>query len=558
MSLLAGSVDTPFDTHTHDESQNVSDDDHEPSFPNPSSENVSNDQSMQREEDEQVVEDVMQSDHMSDAEDEHAGSDTDEHSDSDWSATERGKLKCKQTAREILAGNYEIDTHPSPPLEFPTSSEDTMDAEDTDKYRKSRGKSICILTNASEGSDMAPEGGLGTESNLQACRHGRLPLAAVKKAQELGMHTTWEAQAIADEYGKMLASIMAAAGLMTKATWAESIWNMYQAWYAGSNPKTSDENLKDYYCCQMKHYEDHKDKEQFPDLWAEICKFWSESVSGMKDMSSKAMVGWLMTCRDSFIQAAQTWCNMENIHVFGCVIYSGNDEAAHQAPGIFAGSSLCMQLASERQTDVTRLLDYLTTIIKYKHLDSTATVPLPAFAMLPGTSYDHTLLLKPQESRHDRIGLSPEAIAEEVEITHGQKNVPWRTLLDLLFSHKYTIFDWPSGVPAMGNDYHMEATVEDEDDHANYVVPVPAVSFSLKPWTADQHVLVHMMDLKAFDIPLVMSTFNQPLQLLSDSQAFLKTIPRGMHHEDAEEDRQSATTPTPSSPLAESSQEPPA
>ncbi|KAI6021968.1 hypothetical protein EDC04DRAFT_2607087 [Pisolithus marmoratus] len=344
-------------------------------FPNLSSENVSNDQSTQSEEDEQVVEDVVQSEHaevpdlgevnhVSDAEDEHAGSDTDEHSDSDWSATERGKLKCKQTAREILAGNYEIDTHPSPPLDFPTSSEDTMDAKDTNKYRKPRGKSVHILTNASEGSDMAPEDGLGTESNLQACRHGRLPLAAVKKAQELGMCTTQEAQAIADEYGKMLASIMAAAGLMMKATWAESVWNMHQAWYVGSNPKTSDENLKDYYCCQMKHYEGHKEEEQFPDLWAEICKFWSESISGMKDMSSKAMVGQLMACRDSFMQAAQTWCNVENIHIFRCVICSGNDEAACQAQGIFAGSSLCMQLTSERQMVITRLLDYLTTIIK--------------------------------------------------------------------------------------------------------------------------------------------------------------------------------------------------
>ncbi|KAI6008641.1 hypothetical protein EDC04DRAFT_2906934 [Pisolithus marmoratus] len=433
----SGSLDTASDAHPHDESQNVSNDDCEPSFPNLSSENVSNDQSTQSEEDEQVVEDVVQSEHAedpdlgevnhaSDAEDEHAGSDTDEHSDSNWSATKRGKLKCEQTAREILAGNYEIDTHPSPPLDFPTSSKDTTDAEDTNKYRKPRGKSVCILTNASEGSDVAPEDGLGTESNLQACRHGRLPLAAVKKAQELGMHTTQETQAIADEYGKC------------------------------ANPKTSDENLKDYYCHQMKHYKGHKEEEQFPDLWAEIHKFWSESISGTKDMSSKAMAGWLMTCRDSFMQAVQTWCNVENIHIFRCVIYSGNDEAACQAQGIFAGSSLCMQLASERQTDITRLLDYLTTIVKYKHLDSTATVPLPAFAMLPGTSYDHTLLLKPQESRHDRIGLSPEAVTEEVGITHGQKNVPWKTLLDLLFAHKYTIVDWPGGVPAVSQNFNVK------------------------------------------------------------------------------------------------------
>ncbi|KIK24188.1 hypothetical protein PISMIDRAFT_99060, partial [Pisolithus microcarpus 441] len=193
---------------------------------------------------------------------------------------------------------------------------------------------------------------------------GRLPLVAIKKAQELGMHTTREAQAIADEYSKTLVSIMAAAGLMMRATWVESIWNMHQAWYVGTNPKTSDKNMKDHYCHQMRHYESHKDEEEFPNLWVEICKFWSESIGGTKDVSSKAMVGQLMTCRDSFTQAVQTWCNVENIHVFGCVIYSGNDEAACQAQGIFLGSSLCTQLAGKRQTDVTRLLDYLTTIIK--------------------------------------------------------------------------------------------------------------------------------------------------------------------------------------------------
>ncbi|KIK11117.1 hypothetical protein PISMIDRAFT_123268 [Pisolithus microcarpus 441] len=239
-----------------------------------------------------------------------------------------------------------------------------MDVEDSDKYRKPKRKSHHILTKASEAPNLGPEDGLGTESKLHAHRHGRLPLVAIKKAQELGMCTAREAQAIADEYGKTLASIMAAAGLTMRATWAELIWNMHQAWYAGTNPKTSDENMKDYYCHQMRHYESHKDKEEFPDLWVEIHKFWSESISSTKDVSSKAMVGQLMTCRDSFTQAAQTWCNVENIHVFGCVIDSGNDKAAHQAQGIFSGSSLCTQLAGKRQTDITRLLDYLTTIIK--------------------------------------------------------------------------------------------------------------------------------------------------------------------------------------------------
>ncbi|KAI6156268.1 hypothetical protein EDD17DRAFT_1512594 [Pisolithus thermaeus] len=196
--------------------------------------------------------------------------------------------------------------------------------------------------------------------------------------------------------------------------------------------------------------------------------------------------------RDSFMQAVQTWCNVENIHVFGCVIYTGNDKAVHQAQGIFAGSSLCMQLAGERQTDIARLLDYLTTIIKYKVLSSMATIPLPTFAMLSGRSYDHVLALKPQESTCDRNQhVLPLVVLHklyQVEITCGQRNVPWKTLLDLLFTHKYTIVDWPAGVPAisqhfnvkhltadelhaltvpflkeqMGNDYHTETRIDDD------------------------------------------------------------------------------------------------
>ncbi|KAI6116100.1 hypothetical protein F5141DRAFT_1062238 [Pisolithus sp. B1] len=188
------------------------------------SENVSNDESMQSEEDEWAIENVMHS--------KHAASPTDEPSDSDW---------------------------------------------------KPKRKSDRILTKASEapGSDQEDEPGADNEGNT-----GRIGL----------------------EHAPSLVWVLRGPDLVL-------------------------ENFKDYYYHQTKHYESHKDEEEFPDLWVEIQKFWSESISGTRDMSSKAMVGWLMTCRDSFMQAAQTWCNMENIHVFGCVIYTGNDEAAHQAQG---------------------------------------------------------------------------------------------------------------------------------------------------------------------------------------------------------------------------------
>ena len=61
---------------------------------------------------------------------------------------------------------------------------------------------------------------------------------------------------------------------------------------------------------------------------------------------------------------AQTWCNVEDIQVCGCVIYTGSNKAVHQAQGIFAGSSLCMELASKKQVDVSWFFDYISTIMK--------------------------------------------------------------------------------------------------------------------------------------------------------------------------------------------------
>ncbi|KAI6115543.1 hypothetical protein EV401DRAFT_1889518 [Pisolithus croceorrhizus] len=419
LEQLSGPLDMSLDAHPPDE------DDHHESSLNLPSENVSNDQSMQSEEDEWAIENVMQS----------------EHAD----------------VLDLGAVNHAND-----------AEDEHADIKDMVKHRKPKRKSDHILTKASEAPDLDQEDEPGMESNLYAHRHGRLPLAAIKKAQQLGKCTTQEAQAIADEYGKTLESIMAAAGLMTRLHGQNQFGTCTKLGVL-LGPDFVLENLKDYYYRQMKHYESHKDEEEFPDLWVEIWKFWSESISGTKDMSLKAMVGQLMTCRDSFMQAAQTWCNVGNIHVFGCVIYTRNNEAACQAQGIFAGSSLCMQLAGERQTDIARLLDYLTTIIKYDMI----TV---------GRSYDHVLALKPQESTRDRSR-------------------------------------W-----AM--DYHMETRLDGDDEHGDYIVPEPALSFSLKPWTADQLALVHMMNPKAFEIPLVTDTFGQPLCLLSDSQVFLKGVPR--------------------------------
>ncbi|KAI6015721.1 hypothetical protein BKA83DRAFT_4546287 [Pisolithus microcarpus] len=238
--------------------------------------------------------------------------------DSDWSADDRRHHKLEQCQEEILAGNYDLDNHP-PTLSHHsslTSSESNKGSHASKVHRQMRGGHIPDPDNEDEGR--------GAEVYPQGHKPGWPPLEAIHQAQAL-------------------------------------------------------ETMKDYHTCQMQHYEEHKDEENHDQLWVEIHESWKEGLTGAKDISSKAMVGQVMTCKDAFTQAAQMWCNVKGIHVLGCVIYSSNDDAACQAQGIFAGSQLCMQLASKRQTDVARLIDYLATIVKYKALDSVAEVPLPNF-----------------------------------------------------------------------------------------------------------------------------------------------------------------------------------
>ncbi|KIK14008.1 hypothetical protein PISMIDRAFT_17598 [Pisolithus microcarpus 441] len=193
-------------------------------------------------------------------------------------------------------------------------------------------------------------------------------------------------------------------------------------------------------------------------------------------------------------------------------------------------------------------------------------------------------------------------LSDEVGIIHGQKNVPWRALLDLLYLHQFTLVDWLTGVSAvsanfnvkhlnanelhslivpflkeqMGADYMLEAPADEEEDVADEgLVPVPESSFYLMDWTPGisvsvQHNILVLMsqpeqlelfrdaDLKMFNIPLVINTYNQLLHLLSDSQAFLKGLLRGTNQPPIDGASTSVDLPLPSSsPLPPSPPPPP-
>ncbi|KAI6098928.1 hypothetical protein EV401DRAFT_1895069 [Pisolithus croceorrhizus] len=230
----------------------------------------------------------------------------------------------------------------------------------------------------------------------------------------------------------------------------------------------------------------------------------------------------------------------------------------------------------------------------YKALNSAAEVPPPNFALTLHVPYDSNLALRLQESWQDcNCHILPLVLSHklyEVGIIHGQKNVPWQTLLDLLYLHQFTLVDWPAGVSAvgtdfnvkclnadelcalvvpflkeqMGVDYMLEAPEDDDDVADEGLVPMPESSFYLMDWTPGIFVLVQHnvleltsqpeqlelfrdADPKMFDIPLVINTCDQLLHLLSDSQAFLKGLPKGMNDCPVDSASISVAFPLPSS-----------
>ncbi|KAL4065809.1 hypothetical protein V8B97DRAFT_2025595 [Scleroderma yunnanense] len=161
------------------------------------------------------------------------GTDNEDSSDkhSDWVVDQKQNLKYEQMQRAILTGNYDIDNQPStPPLEFPSSSESEGRATDMKDLpdpicRKTKRKLGCSLAKVTAPSTSTFRMASDEESDaddkdksLQTIKPGRLPMEAIQKAQALSRHTTEEAKAIANEYGKTLATIMAAAGLSMKAS----------------------------------------------------------------------------------------------------------------------------------------------------------------------------------------------------------------------------------------------------------------------------------------------------------------------------------------------------
>lgn len=72
----------------------------------------------------------------------------------------------------------------------------------------------------------------------------------------------------------------------------------------------------------------------------------------------------IIAARDQFTSLAAAYHNLEDMEVFGVIVYKGTDAAAKQLSTIFGGSDSVKKLIELNKIDVRRLISDVTTCIR--------------------------------------------------------------------------------------------------------------------------------------------------------------------------------------------------
>ncbi|KIK77438.1 hypothetical protein PAXRUDRAFT_17497 [Paxillus rubicundulus Ve08.2h10] len=201
--------------------------------------------------------------------------------------------------------------------------------------------------------------------------HGRIHGEGMQKAVEIGEHTVAEADKIAKEYSKQCSTILKLAGLSGSSTQSTSDWNCYQVWYASKHPKDEDVDATTYRQQMKAHFNEHKDKEQFPEIWEDVHKHALLCLADTTDLKPAQVHNLIMKCK--------MWETTQNILIVGAILYTGPGEAGCHASGVLSGSDILIKLAKEKKYDTEQFIDYLTTMANQsscRHSDPPTSEPL--------------------------------------------------------------------------------------------------------------------------------------------------------------------------------------
>ncbi|KAG2108608.1 hypothetical protein DEU56DRAFT_762519 [Suillus clintonianus] len=476
-------------------------------------------------------------------------------SDSDWAETEEKRKKAECRA----------DPMRSPRLSAEGQQKGMAEAEADDPE------------DDSEGCDEEDKLEDGDETTRKA---GRLSKEAILAVHDFGKRVQAEATEIGKRFGKHRQVILMEAGLARKATRKESIWNQHQAWFKTVLHPSKAASLQAWKAKQAEHYHAHSYKDpKNAALWKQIREHFDHAIASPDDLSSRESCSLMMAVREMFAKLALYWHCTYGIHVAGIVIYPGDEESGRQASGFFAGSDIVKALIDAQRVDAKHMIDEITTILKYKDLEAAQAAGKNIKFLPPPAPAPNASLLRNGKSDRDRNHMvAPVVISEAfADAGHALKtsNSRWMTMLDVLYSTRLCIHDWPAGVPPPGPDFDLKSLSasqlralvgpylrihlgdtyeaelgrdEDEDDTdaekakmakrkgkskksdehrrtKGAVVEVPDVLLSIQDWSPLQVQDLISYTGEVYTIPLVIDTDGVILRRLKDSEKFIKDLP---------------------------------
>ncbi|KAG1725966.1 hypothetical protein EDB19DRAFT_1945391 [Suillus lakei] len=440
--------------------------------------------------------------------------------------------------------------HESEPVESSDSDSDWAALEEKlSSYDKQKGPAV--VDDHGDDADADAEGGdedhTSEDGDRAAHKAGRLSKEGVLKTEEFGKRVMAEATAIGKEFGKHRRVILIEAGLAMKATRKESAWNQHQAWFPTVLPPSKEPNLASWKVKQNAHYHAHPYKDpNHASLWKKIQHHWDSVVAGPEDLSSRESSSLMTAVREAFAKSASYWYRTHGIHIAGVTIYPGDEESGRQASGFFAGSNMVKALIDARQVDVKRLIDELTTILKYKDLEAAQAEGKSLSFLPPPVAVPNAPLLRNGKSARDRNRMVAPIIINfaVADAGHPSKtsNSRWMRMLDILYSMQLCIHDWPAGVPPPGPDFDLKSLSasqlralvgpylrmhlgdmyeaelgrdEDEDD---------AEKPTITKWKGQLSDFAGYSR-EVYSIPLVIDTDGVILRHLEESEKFIKDLP---------------------------------
>ncbi|KAG2066407.1 hypothetical protein BDR04DRAFT_1160299 [Suillus decipiens] len=168
-----------------------------------------------------------------------------------------------------------------------------------------------------------------------------------------------------------------------------------------------------------------------------------------------------MGVHDAFTKSAAYWHCTHGIYIASVAIFPSDEEAGHQASEPFAGFDMVKALINSHQLDIKHWLDELTTFLKYKDLEAAHTEG-KTFSLLPAssTASNDSLLCNGKPARDRNRMVMPMMISEKfAEASHLLKtsNSRWLTMLDILYTKKLCIHNWPTGVPLPSPYFDLKA-----------------------------------------------------------------------------------------------------